>query len=121
MDGKTSLLIILFGSTATGKAGRLSDVDIAISMNRPLTLKEKNEIAEAVSNKLNVSEERIDLVDLINASPLLQYQVANTGKLLEGDPFDFLRFKVLAWKRYLDTAKFRRLRKNRLEQFIYGN
>lgn len=120
MDGETSLLIILFGSTATGKAGRISDVDIAASAkNRPLTLKEKNDIAEAVSNKLNVSEERIDLVDLTNASPLLQYQVATTGKLLQGNPFDFLRFKVLAWKRYLDTAKFRRLKEKSLEK-IYG-
>lgn len=111
-------LIILFGSRATGKAGESSDTDIAVLADHPLTLKDKMKLAEDTANRLNVNEDKVDIVDIWHASPLLQYQVAQYGKLLEGDNFDFTRFKVLAWKRYLDTSKFRRAREKALEQYV---
>ena len=59
---------------------------------------------------------KIDLIDLFDAPPLLQFQISKEGKLLSGEEKDFLRFKVLAWKRYLDTAKFRKIREKTLSQ-----
>lgn len=120
MKRKTKKLIILFGSQATGKTHKHSDTDIAILDNHPLEIKEKIKLGEKIAEKLKVSEDNIDIVDLWVASPLLQYQVAQNGKLLEGNDFDFIRFKVLAWKRYQDTAKFRRARERALEK-IYGH
>jgi len=107
-------LVITFGSQVSGTSSPASDYDVAVLSSHPLNLKEKSKFASKIAAKLKISEDRIDLIDLWVAPPLLQRQIADGGKLLEGDGFDFLRFKVLAWKRYLDTAKFRRAREKTL-------
>lgn len=114
-------LEILFGSQASKTASGQSDTDVAVLFDRPLTLEEKLNLRSNLSEKLGVSEEKIDLVDLWVASPLLQYQVAQNGKLVEGKEFDFVRFKVLAWKRYQDTAKLRRIREKVLNKEYNAN
>jgi hypothetical protein len=51
----------------------------------------------------------VDLVDLIRATPLLQYQVARGGRpLYEAEPGLFNVFHVKAWKLYLDDARMLR-------------
>lgn len=112
-------LIILFGSQAAGRARALSDFDVAVSTDHELTLAEKNEVVEMIAHDFGFHEDKIDLIDIAVAPPLLQMQIATHGKLLRGDPDLFLRFKVLAWKRYNDTARFRRLREKYLAK-IYG-
>lgn len=114
---KTSL-IILFGSQATNKAKTGSDFDVAVLADNSLSLQEKDEITEEIAKQLNVSSDKIDLVDLSIASPLLQHSVGQTGRLINGNKEDFLRFRVLAWKRYLDTAKFRARRYAHLKSSI---
>jgi len=109
-------LVIAFGSRARGTAGASSDFDVAVLFDHELSLAERSKLVQSLARKLGVSEEQVDLVDLRTASPLLQYRVTNEGRLLEGDQFDFLRFRVLAWKRYLDTAKFRRARERALAE-----
>lgn len=109
-------IIILFGSRARETESAASDADVAVLTNRRLSLKELQTISGQVAERLDVSEDKVDTVDLWDASPLLQHQVSREGKLLEGDPFDFVRFKVLAWKRYQDTAKFRRAREKYFSQ-----
>lgn len=113
-------LVILFGSQAREKAGVNSDTDVAVLSDHPLTLEEKSELGEKLAEKLKVSEDQIDLIDLWSAPPLLEYQIAKYGQLLEGKESDFVRFKVLAWKRYQDTAKFRRAREKSLEKYVQG-
>ena len=103
-------LIILFGSKATQTSGAKSDTDIAVLGDGPLTLDDKANLTEKLAESLRISEENIDLIDLAIASPLLQYQIAQNGQLIKGEDSDFVRFKVLAWKRYQDTAKLRRIR-----------
>lgn len=117
---KNPYLVVLFGSRARGTASPRSDADIAVLADHSLGLGEKTEIAEEMAREFGISEDSIDIVDLWNASPLLQYQVAEQGKLIRGTAHDFVRFRVLAWKRYLDTAKFRRIRAERLKQFSYA-
>lgn len=109
-------LVILFGSRAKGHAGKMSDTDIAVLADHELSLREKIAAAEKFGKRLKVSEDEVDIVDLRVASPLLQHEVAISGKLLEGDPEDFFQFRVLAWKRYQDTAKFRRIRTEHLHK-----
>ena len=113
-------LVILFGSQATGKAGKRSDTDIAVLGDHPLTIGERVSLSGEIAKKRDVSEDDIDITDLWHASPLLQFQVAKYGELLEGTDFDFIRFKVLSWKRYQDTAKLRRLREKSLEHYFSG-
>ncbi len=105
---------------AKGKHGKESDVDVAFLAERALSLEEKVQIGEEIANRLGVSADLIDLVDLRVAPPLLQHEVATKGKLLFGSNDDFLRFKVLAWKRYLNTAKFRLRREQALEKQLAG-
>ncbi len=113
-------MLILFGSRATGHARANSDWDVAVVADHALTLDERGAAAEEAARILDVNEDHIDLVDMWSASPLLQQFVAKDGKLLAGDPFLFIRFKVLAWKRYHDTAKFRRLRHASLQRYVQG-
>ncbi|MCX6735819.1 MAG: nucleotidyltransferase domain-containing protein [Candidatus Parcubacteria bacterium] len=108
MNEKTP--IILFGSQARGVARVDSDVDIGVLGEQNLTLDEKMAVCEKVARELKVSEDKIDLVELRHASPLLQYHAGREGKLLFGDHQKFIRFQVLSWKLYLSTAKFRRMR-----------
>lgn len=113
-------LVILFGSQTSKKASAGSDTDVAVLSDQQLSLEEKIELKERLSSEMGVSEDKIDLVDLWSASPLLQYQVAQNGRLIKGDPSDFIRFKVLAWKRYLDTAKLRRIREQAIKKEYAG-
>jgi len=112
-------LIILFGSQISGNIRQASDFDLAVLADQPLSIKDKEKISEQIAEDLQISSDLIDLVDLSVASPLLQYSIAQTGRILSGNKDDFLRFKVLAWKRYQDTAKFRLSRKESLHTAIH--
>lgn len=112
-------LVILFGSYVTGKMHTGSDIDVAVLGFHSLDFQTQGRVAEHIAGTLGVSEDAIDIVDVWDASPLLQYEVAKQGKLFLGSEFDFTRFKVLAWKRYLDTAKFRRAREKALRQKMH--
>ena len=107
-------LIILFGSQISGHTNTQSDFDVAILTDHILSLDEKLELSDQLAKQMNVSSDLIDIVDLNVASPLLQYSISKTGRLISGNKDDFLRFKVLAWKRYQDTAKFRQQREKAL-------
>jgi len=103
-------IIIAFGSQISGRTIPTSDFDFAVSDLKPMSLSERTDIALHLSKKLNINEDKIDLIDVFSASPILKFEIAKKGKLIEGDIFDFIRFKVRAFKEYQDTAKFRRMR-----------
>ncbi len=111
-------LIIAFGSQISGRSKVTSDFDIAILAEKPLTITDRTRLCEYLAKKLNINEDKIDLTDLYTASPLLLYEVAKSGKLLEGNAFDFTRFQVRAWKIYQDTAKFRRLSEQMIKKYV---
>lgn len=113
-------MIILFGSKAKNTAGKLSDTDIAVLDDHELSLEERFRLGEKMAKKLRVNEDKLEVVDLMSASPLLQHEVGKYGKLLEGTEHDFFRFRVLAWKRYQDTAKFRRRRGEALKDYFHA-
>ncbi len=117
---KKSALIISFGSQTTGQADAMSDFDFAVLAEKPLTLSQKVKLCDHLEKKLKINPDKIDLVDLHTASPLLSYEVAQKGKLIEGSDFDFIRFKVRAWKTYLDTAKFRRIDEQMIKNYVQG-
>jgi len=112
-------LFILFGSQNKGYAGANSDIDIGVVAEKPLSLDEKNKLSEKIASEFSFDEDKVDLVDLNEASPLLQMEAAKSGKLLKGSEYDFFKYKLLAWKRYQHSAKFRRMRQEHLHQ-IYG-
>lgn len=70
--------IYLFGSQATGTAGPKSDIDIALFAGRALPQLELLRLREKVSVAMR---REVDLVDLADASTILQMQVLRDGRL----------------------------------------
>jgi predicted nucleotidyltransferase len=103
-------LAVLFGSTAAGRARVSSDVDIGVLYDGdPEALRQ-----EAVRL---LGTDRIDLVDLRRASPLLAMAVAKTGRVLhEGETAAFASFASL--RRFNDTAKLRQARERGIRAFL---
>ncbi len=93
--------VYLFGSAATGKDRRNSDLDLAIISKRILTSRERLKIEAELSNRLRRD---VDLVIFGQASPLLQHQILKYGRLVsENDPDERVRQEVRARSEYLDT------------------
>lgn len=113
-------LIIFFGSRVRGRAGARSDFDVAVLADHALTLDERSDAQRLSAKILGANEDLVDIVDIWNAPPLLAYEIATHGKLIFGSALDFLRFRVFAWKRYQDTAKFRRARERALAHTFNG-
>ncbi|MQA74936.1 MAG: nucleotidyltransferase domain-containing protein [Solirubrobacterales bacterium] len=105
-DGVVSASLI--GSQATGAAGPLSDIDLAVwldpELDRGLDL-QLNLIATA-SRALATDE--VDLVILNDAPPLLrQRAIASQRVVLDRDPKARLRLEARALIEYLDTKPLR--------------
>jgi len=74
---------ILFGSMARGGVA-VRDVDIAVKFSRRVGLLDLGFIVSRVAEALGVSEDRIDLVDLDYASPILTFKVLSEGIVIKG-------------------------------------
>lgn len=106
-------LIVLFGSRARGTATARSDWDLAVAKT-PNSYQGMQYfvLQEKISELLEISFDKIDLIDLRTASPLLSFAIAREGKLLyESIPGNFQLFQVKASKVYADTAKLRRFQR----------
>jgi predicted nucleotidyltransferase len=107
-------LLVLFGSTAKGRARTGSDVDLGVACEGAADLAA---LHVAVAPRLGT--ERVDLVDLRRTAPLLAFEVARTGRVLfERQPGTFRAFQSLASRRYADSAKFRRSQRRALYAFL---
>ena len=92
----------VFGSVATGKDRRRSDIDFAIMVKHEMNALARVEMETALSNFLGRD---VDLVIFDRGSPLLQRQVLKYGCLVyEADPKERVRQEVFARKAYLDAA-----------------
>lgn len=97
--------LVLFGSQATGKTHKQSDVDIAYSAKKELNYRQEYYLTGELLRSLHLNPKiRTDLVDLNNVSPLLAKEVAFTGKLLaEITPHSFARFQMYAFKLFIES------------------
>ncbi|MBU1046130.1 nucleotidyltransferase domain-containing protein [Patescibacteria group bacterium] len=93
-------LILLFGSQVDKKfLHRESDFDIAYLPKRELEGKELIDLNCSLMDLFD--NDKIDMVDLRKADPLLKYEIAERNKLLFGDEMDYLAFKSYAFKDYV--------------------
>jgi predicted nucleotidyltransferase len=106
----TIMLAILHGSRATGHNHQDSDWDVAVLADRPLTWYERSVLRRTFAAKLSVPDGSVDVADLRSSSPLLRYRAAMHGRLIEGDPREFQRFQISAWKDYLNNHEMFDLR-----------
>jgi uncharacterized protein YutE (UPF0331/DUF86 family)/predicted nucleotidyltransferase len=111
-------LLVAFGSVVRGRRGPDSDLDLAVWMETTNITPQTLIRLEATLRPLFPGE-RLDLVLLNRASPLLQFQVAHYGSpLFEAIPGIFHAFQVLTSKRYADTAHLRRLDRVCVDRFL---
>lgn len=93
----------LFGSTARGEAGPLSDVDVAVLLDESVPRENYLDLAAALAEELERCAPRIDLVVLNQASPALRHRVILDGLLLlERDPRQRIEFEVRSIREALD-------------------
>ena len=107
-------LLVLFGSAARGRRGARSDVDVAV-----LTSSVADLDAMYLSLAPRLKTDRLDIVDLRRAGPLLAFEVARSGLVLfERSPGLFRQFQSLAWRRYADSRKLRDAQRRAIQVFL---
>jgi predicted nucleotidyltransferase len=82
-------LIVLFGSSARGRARQDSDLDVGVFAKHPLSATQRTDLWGRLSQLLQAE---VDLTVLNHVEPLLGYQV---------------NWKSYAVRRYWDTHKYR--------------
>lgn len=107
-------LLVLFGSAVKGRRASARDIDLAVQCDGPADL---DALYLAVAPRLGT--DRVDLVDLRRAGPLLAFEVARAGRLLfERQPGTFRQFQSFASRRYCDTEKLRRAQRRAIQAFL---
>ena len=106
--------VLLFGSQSSGQVHPESDIDLGFLYDEPVDLLD---LTNKVTRLLHT--DRVDVVDLRRANPLLCFSAARQGKLLfERSPGLFNRFYSLAFRRYVDTKKLRDARQRAINSFL---
>jgi predicted nucleotidyltransferase len=114
----------LFGSMATGKAGKNSDLDIAVLFTPDLSKYERFDLRLLIGGELaRLAEREVDVVDMAAAPLYLQHQVRKTGRLIvEKDHAYRVAFDIRSRRDYFDLAPVLELRNRRLiERSIGGS
>ena len=94
-------LAVLFGSSVTGRRTAHSDLDLAFWLRDEPKPSSELDLTNVLMSLLHCND--VDVVVLNHANPLLQWQVASTGKpLYERQAGAFVRFQVRAFRRYHD-------------------
>lgn len=103
------LLAYLFGSLAQDKPGH--DVDLALLVEDQPAFRLRTAISDCLDT------ERLDLVDLERASPVLRFEVISTGRLLYArSPLITEDFEMSTLRIYKDTAWLRRRQREHLKE-----
>ena len=101
-------LVFLFGSYARGKASVLSDVDIALLLTPSLPKKKyldyRLKYISAATRALR--DDRVDVVILNTAPPLLKHEAIKGRVLFERSPEARVKFVVDVQRKYLDLKPF---------------
>lgn len=100
----------LIGSQASGTAGPLSDVDVAVWLAPDLAPRERHErqleLLRAASEALGTDE--VHVVVLNDATPLMRHRAMRDGiRLVERDRAARVRLEARGLLAYLDTAPLR--------------
>jgi len=93
-------LLLLFGSQIFGKTNKESDFDIAYSSKKELTGKKEIELNCDLMDVFK--SDKIDLTNIKNANPFLNYEIAKKCQMIFGDEKNFSEFKITAFKKYVD-------------------
>ena len=105
----------LFGSVATGKAGPLSDLDLAVYLDQRVDFfNHRLSLMEALAKVLKTEE--FDLVVLNDAPIVLKHEVISDGVILKEDRHRRVMFETEVLREYLDTAYLREVQFSYLKE-----
>jgi predicted nucleotidyltransferase len=104
--------VYLFGSAAAGTAGPLSDLDIAVLLSRSGLVQAAADPGYSASLVADLTRrlgtDRVDLVLLHEAPPLLAHRVIRGGRAIYiGNEQALHAFQFRAIQRHLDTKRLR--------------
>jgi predicted nucleotidyltransferase len=103
------VLAYLFGSLSRGQAGQ--DVDLAILVEDAPAFRLRRAVADCLGT------ERVDLVDLRRASPVLRFEIVRSGRpLYVADEEIQERFELATLREYRDTHPLRRRQREYLHR-----
>lgn len=110
-------LVVLFGSQATGKTHKESDIDIAYSSDKKLTFDEE---IKANSELIDIfKRDDVQLVNIRKTPPLLMKRIVDDAVVLyEREKSVFDSVFVLAQRMFEEAAALFDLRRHYLEQKI---
>ena len=112
---KNVLLVYLFGSLAEKK--KANDIDLAILFNKKPSYKNISELSEKLYKRIGT--QRIDIVDLMRASPVFKFNIITSGKLLFKRQIDTANdFELRVIKEHMDTKYLRKVQRWFLEEKV---
>lgn len=116
---------VLFGSTATGTDTPLSDVDVAVVVDRSVDRHRTRLLDEIRASLMETTgRDAIDLVDLDAVGPALGYEILSSGDLLLGNEDEVVELESRFLVRTLDfqpiTERWQRSLDRRIETGDYG-
>jgi len=107
-------IVLLFGSVASGKEYQESDIDLGFLFDRPIDILD---LTNRVIQLLRT--DKVDVIDLSRASPLLKYSAIRQGRaLFEQVPGLYNIFKSLTFRVYVDTKKLREAQERAIHNFL---
>lgn len=124
-DREEIVLAYLFGSYITTSNRVPEDLDVAVLvdpelfrlLDRKASYGYQAELTTAMMNRLKLN--RVDLVLLHRATPVLAYQVIHTGKAIFSRSEPLRRdFEIATLKRHADTRHLRRIKRRYSEKRI---
>lgn len=119
-------VLYLFGSEASRKANKLSDIDLAVLLRKDVPMVQYFDYRGAYGVKFSdiLKMERVDVVILNEASIMLAFEVLSARKILfERVPAHRVEFEVQAVNAYLDFKPLMEVRrqytKKQLDQGVF--
>jgi len=115
---KNVLLVYLFGSLAEKK--KANDIDLAVLFSKKPSYKNISELSEKLYKRIGT--QRIDIVDLMRASPVFKFNIITGGKLLFKRQIDTANdFELRVIKEHMDTEYLRKVQRWFLEEKALKN
>jgi len=116
---KGIIVAYLFGSYAQNTATSSSDIDLAVLLSRDKSSSSEFYRKLITAIRDNIGTERFDLLILNNASPSIQYEVINTGKVIYArSKQEQEHFEMKTRQKYLDTAYLRKVQNQYLQKRV---